>query len=214
MGTILPGGWQPSPVEEEPEIDIGMDGAQSPADDSNGEGGPETPIYEVGSRVSSPELNRPDSKLRKSEAAVVGMIVNPVPLPPPPPPPRLGQDKRKDSSSSGTGQGWVLVNVDGMSPPSPVEISAARDPRAVSRSLVPLSPASANWNGLDKGTKSPEAQGVVPIDASKKSKSKSKSTVVGLDGSPPPNKTLFGLGRKNSVSVSASSILLFKMTVS
>ena len=206
MGVILPGGWQPSPVEEEPEVDIGMDGAQSPADDSDRERGPETPVHEVGSRVSSPELNRPDSKLRKSEAAVVGMIVNPLP-----PPPRLGQDKRKDSSSSGTGQGWVLVNVDGMVPPSPVEKSVTRDTGAISRSLEPPSPTSANWNGLDKSrvARSHEAQALVVIDAmnvSKKSKSKPKSTVVGLDG----KKTLFGLGRKDSVSVSTSSSMYLR----
>jgi hypothetical protein len=209
ISSILPGGWQPSPVEEEPEMDGVVNCAQSPADDSNTEGGPETPIHEVGSRVSSPELNRPDSGLRKSEAAVVGMIVNSVPSPPPLP--RPGHDKRKDSLSSGTGQGWVLVNVDGMVPPSPVEASAARDTRAraVSRSPQPRSPTS--WNGLDKGdtdiAKSPGARAMVIVDGmnvNKKSKSKSKSAAVGLNESS-LRKPLFSLGRKNSVSIFASS---------
>lgn len=214
MGPILPGGWQPSPVKEEPEMDGSVNDAQSPVAESNTEGGTETPIHEVGSRVTSPELNRPDSRLRKSEAAVVGMIVNPVP--PPSPLPRLGQDKRKDSLTFGIGQGWVLVNVDGMGSPSPVEMSPARDTYAVSRSPETLSPTSVTWNGPDKGDEAwlPEARPMVAnsvMNESKKSKSKYKQTDSSLDGSP-PGKLLSGFRRKISVSILYCHIYVFKMT--
>jgi hypothetical protein len=200
-GLALPGGWHPSPVKEEDEIDLGLNGDDSATGQDAGDG-EKTPIYEVGSRVSSPELTRPDSKLRKSEAAVVGVISEPVLSPPPMP--RRSQDKRKDA---GTGQGWVLVNVDGMSPSSPVENT--RDTHGASRSL---SPASANRNGPNKFDvpRSPEARPIVVIDEKGNGK-KPRLT----DGSPPPKKSFFGLGRKNSVSISfLHHIDVFKVTLS
>lgn len=181
---IFPGGWQPTPVKEESELDGSM---------NDPEGGPDTPIQEVSSRVSSPELNRADSTLRKSEAAVVDVLVHS-----PPPVPRLGRDMRKDSSSSGTGQGWVLVNFDGISPATPIEMSPTRETHGVSKLPEPItSPAG---NGLNKDDVSRMATAIIdPMNVGKKSKSKSKSTVVGVDESP-PKRSFFGSSGKHSVS--------------
>ena len=91
-GPALPGAWQRTPVDESPRE--------------------RTPVHETGSRVELPAVVQPTQSLRKSEAALVGMIQSTSPIPP--------KTKRQDSAG---GSGWVLVNVEGSSPTNGAPLS-------------------------------------------------------------------------------------------
>lgn len=189
MGPMLPGAWQPSPIEEKYEEEDGMVNDQPASAPGQG---PTTPIHEVVSRVVSPEMNEPDMRLRKSEAALVGMVAETMP------------SKSKDPPNSGTGQGWVLVNVEGAN--SPTFGDSDSPSRLISRSPV-ASPASQSSGGAntpqlpssEHATMSPEAKAIVIIDAvDANNKSKAKTSQDGLTS--PIRKRFFSLGRKSSVS--------------
>ncbi|KAF5377663.1 hypothetical protein D9615_005253 [Tricholomella constricta] len=106
LGPMLPGAWQPTPIDEKHED---TDGDMASPTFEEKHGGPKTPIHEVTSRVASPELTRPDMHLRKSEAALVGLIAETTPHPLP----SMAKGTGVDSPSLGSGKGWVLVNIDG-----------------------------------------------------------------------------------------------------
>jgi hypothetical protein len=128
--------------------------------------------------------------LRKSEAALVGMIKATSPPVPSP------QNKQKDGSASAAsgsnGKGWVLVNVED-SPPSESKGSPEQTPGAsVTRIGQELLPRVA----------SSEAKAIAVIDAlSSKNKTPNTSTAASKEGDSSV-KRLFSLGRKNSVGVS------------
>jgi hypothetical protein len=174
---VVPGGWQaPSPIAEQ------GDGVES-------EDPPErrvTPILQNESRVEAPEIVQPNVDLRKSEAALVGMIKATSPPVPSP------QNKQKDGSapaaSGSNGKGWVLVNVED-SPPSESKGSPEQTPGAsVTRIGQELLPRVA----------SSEAKAIAVIDAlSSKNKTPNTSTAASKEGDSSV-KRLFSLGRKNS----------------
>ncbi|KAF8078447.1 hypothetical protein FPV67DRAFT_1615879 [Lyophyllum atratum] len=186
VGPVLPSGWQPTPIEEKIEDDSGimMDQPDSPTSEHN-HGGAKTPIHEVASRITSPELTRPDMHLRKSEAALIGLIAE---RSPPPPMPSAANGNGSESPSSGSGQGWVLVNVEG-----------------TSAALRGESGNGAAANGTQPGsehTRNSQAKAIVIMDAvDTKSKTKSKSQ-DSADPASPTKKRFFGLGRKTSKKVS------------
>ncbi|KAF6766363.1 hypothetical protein DFP72DRAFT_866284 [Ephemerocybe angulata] len=124
----IPGGWKATPIDErQEEEDSFFPPEPSPVQT--------TPIHETLSRVESPEVVRPNTSLRRSEAVVYGMMAasSPPPLPhlPPeshPPPvsmlqtervPSRTSEKSKKEGGGVAGQGWVLVNVEGSAAPSP-----------------------------------------------------------------------------------------------
>ncbi|KAG6813075.1 hypothetical protein H0H92_014134 [Tricholoma furcatifolium] len=179
-GPMLPGGWQPTPVEEKPETETGiaLAGKSEDVGLQHEDGGIKTPIQEVASRVASPEFTRPDMPLRKSEAALVGLIreKSPPALPLP-----YGVNGG-DNVNSTKGQGWVLVNVGGSTNSS--QVGLGEPVRSTKEHLQP----------------SPEAKAIVIVDAlDSKNKSKNKSNS-------PLKKHLFNLGRKSSVKASVDTM--------
>ncbi|KAH0590529.1 hypothetical protein J132_03232 [Termitomyces sp. J132] len=183
VGPILPGGWQPSPIEEKSE---GLDGItefqiQLQPEDSgprNTNAGKNTPIHEVASRVASPELTRPEMPLRKSEAALVGLITDTSPVPASP---MTSRDVGADSPTSGKGQGWVLVSVGESSTGSQVRFGEPVD-------------GTQALGGTEHATPSSHAKAIAVIDVlDNKSKGKGRS-----DALVPVKKRFFGFGRKNS----------------
>ncbi|KAG6911833.1 hypothetical protein DXG01_000080 [Tephrocybe rancida] len=180
VGPMLPGGWQPTPIEEKPEGKGGIVGEppESPTlQDKNA--GNKTPIHEVSQRVASPELTRPDMPLRKSEAALVGLITDTQR----PPLPATSRGGGADSPSSGNGQGWVLVNVGESSNGSQVAVSEQMDGTKAEAS-----------GSSEHPTPGPHAKAIVIIDAlDNKKKGKEKA-----DATSPFKKRLFSLGRNNS----------------
>jgi hypothetical protein len=193
-GPMLPGGWQPTPIEEKYEEEGGMMNGQ-PTSDPDADEDAKTPIHEVVSRVVSPEMNEPDVRLRKSEAALVGMVAETMP------------PKPKELQGSGTGQGWVLVNVEGSNSPTFGESDSP--PHVLSRSPDLLSPTSQSSGGPNTpqhpssahATMSPEAKAIVIIDAvGANNKSRSATSQDGSNMSSPVRRRFFSLGRKSSVS--------------
>ncbi|GLB36319.1 hypothetical protein LshimejAT787_0306070 [Lyophyllum shimeji] len=196
-GPVLPGGWQTTPIEEGPEDDSGV--MMVPPDSPTSEekhGGTKTPIYEVSSRVTSPELTRPDIHLRKSEAALIGLIAE---RSPPPPLPAAAKNSGADSPSSGSGQGWVLVNVEGTS----AALHGESDKNVTSGRATPQSP-HPHAAGPERIVPTPQAKAIAIIDAVD-AKSKSKAKVEDTsDPTSPTKKRFFGLGRKGSKKSSTS----------
>lgn len=184
LGPVLPGGWQPTPIEEKPEENGGVTNTQFPATSSGDKnGGAKTPIHEVASRITSPEVSDPDARLRKSEAALVGVIAQTSP----PPLPSQLESKDMDSPSSGRGQGWVLVNV-GATEGTTV---AAQPPSQSSSPLSPSSQVGRKQPTSEQATTSPQAKAIAIIDAIEANR--------GSDAASPVKKRFFGLGRKTSV---------------
>ncbi|KAG6878419.1 hypothetical protein C0993_007020 [Termitomyces sp. T159_Od127] len=134
-------------------------------------------IHEVSSRVASPELARPDIPLRKSEAALVGLIQDTSPTAALPATP-IGTD----SHNTGKGQGWVLVNVGESLTGSQVGLDESLDSTKRSECSEHMTP-------------SPHARAIAVIDAlDNKSNGKGKSTTFA-----PVKKRFLYLGRKNPV---------------
>ncbi|KAG7099385.1 hypothetical protein E1B28_001240 [Marasmius oreades] len=198
VGPILPGGWQPSPVEEkemtprspEPEIKDTEEHLE----------------LKQNVRVASPEFNDPpEQQLRRSEAAWMG-VISPNDQPALPP---LESDisrgkQRQESSGSSTGQGWVLVNVEGKG-------SAISPTTETSKDAVGVSPGSQSSSSpyipgpeVDGGhvkqptsanaSMSPAAKTIVIIDAvdGKKSKQTKESPSASRV------RRFFSLSRKDS----------------
>ncbi|KAF8649866.1 hypothetical protein AX16_005628 [Volvariella volvacea WC 439] len=131
----LPGGWQPSPIEESTEEETQPPEQRAPPANTD-QGHDEPLLHQVESRHTSPLLNAAID-LRKSEAAVIvdpSTIPAPVPLPMPhlpspqgspprpvrqgSPPHRPGRGRpREPRGSGGSHGGWVLVNVEGRASP-------------------------------------------------------------------------------------------------
>ncbi|KAG5654745.1 hypothetical protein H0H81_003753 [Sphagnurus paluster] len=175
MGPILPGGWQSSPIEEKAEETTISQNPDSPTSDSHNGSAPKTPIHEVTSRAT-PELTRPDMYMRKSEAAVVGMISD---TSSPALPARRKVSRADTPNFLPNAQGWVLVNVEGTAG-LPQPASNASQP-AASGSEAKLAPT--------------EAKAIAIMDAvDSRNRSKTNAQDVTLT----PKKRFFGLGRKNS----------------
>lgn len=124
---VIPGGWPtfPSPIAEQGE---GVDGEELTERR-------ETPILNNESRVEAPEFVQPTVELKKSEAALVGMIKSTSPPP------------KESPQAGGNGKGWVLVNVED-SPGSPEQTPQTPD------SCVECQPKTA----------SAEAKAIVVVD--------------------------------------------------
>ncbi|KAL1748892.1 hypothetical protein HDZ31DRAFT_28473 [Schizophyllum fasciatum] len=118
----LPGAWQPTPVEEKPaelRPDSGVGREESPARE----------VQEVSGRIASPELTQPDV-VRKSEAGLIeqasrrqtaqaaesGALAQPSEGLSASPTARPGAPKTRSGHTSV--RGWVLVNVEPVSPRS------------------------------------------------------------------------------------------------
>ncbi|KAF9270389.1 hypothetical protein L218DRAFT_1071827 [Marasmius fiardii PR-910] len=201
VGPILPGGWQPSPVEEEKEIVF-------PSPEPGIKAGTEHSLnvdLKQNVRVASPEItDPPEQQLRQSEAASMGMIFPSEPPAVPPLNTDLSKDKQhQESSSSSSGQGWVLINVEGkdsaVSPGPAKEIS--KDVGASPGAQSSPSPGPKTANGhikqptSENASMSPAAKAIVIIDAVDGKKSKQKK-----ESSPSTSRVrrFFSLSRKDS----------------
>ncbi|TFK40994.1 hypothetical protein BDQ12DRAFT_646659 [Crucibulum laeve] len=201
---MLPGGWQPTPIEEKTEEEASPDeSAARQKEDVH------TPVHEVGSRVESPDFREPDVSLRKSEAALVGMITSTSTPPSTQGIPQRPVGPRKESQTSvGGGQGWVLVNVEGPTSPSPtagpgVQNTTLGTP-VISKSPEPISPAVVKGGDLrttmsnEASTSSPAAKAIVIIDAMEAKDKRTNSRKDPTDGSVKGVRRFFSLSRKNS----------------
>lgn len=200
-GPNFPGGWRPTPVEEKDEEEVI---APAHTFGQHDDPSPERVLQEVKSRVESPEYKLGDHRSRKSEAGVVGLIVDPVS----PPVPRLDKGKGKETSnhaSSSSGQGWVLVNVDKEAHPQhrvPNSLHRTSESRSQSSLQYQSAPESPGPRGMsefprhsEQSPPPPPAQAIVAIDAVEAS-SKSKHG----EESSSAVRRLFSLTRRNSVS--------------
>ncbi|KAF8912832.1 hypothetical protein CPB84DRAFT_1759610 [Gymnopilus junonius] len=184
-GPKLPGAWQPTPIAEKTEEEAGPPSSEEKKDST-------TPIHELGSRFEMPQIVRPEMPLRKSEAALVGIIHS---TSPPPPVPSVDRPNEKGSSAGG-GQGWVLpfssphenalpgVNKEQLSPyPTP---EAKADPKAVQEPQYEQA--------------SPAARAIVIVDAMNFKHQKSSSTSASkLPGESASSvRRFFSLSRKAS----------------
>lgn len=181
MGPLLPGGWQPTPIEEKAEIneiDLRLEHDTSL----------ENPLQNVTER-QNPGLNQADPTVRKSEAALVEMA-----------PEQPHADQMPLSPASEQGKGWVVVDVEGQEPSNDKIVSS---PSNISENppLSPVNPSdvSSPLSGTPGAASpnvsmSPAAKAIVIIDAVD-AKKKSKSS----DSFPKP-KRWFSLSRKDKVS--------------
>lgn len=185
-GPMLPGGWQPTPIEEKSEVDFNGMANQGAVPQGDNNGGAKTPIHEVASRITSPDFTEPDVRMRKSEAALVGMIAETSP----PPLPESRGNKDADLPSPGTGQGWVLVNVEGTADKS---AAGAQSPSPPPPLLANIAETNRQQPSSEQAAKSPHAKAIVIMDAMDANKPNSGTST-------PVKKRFFGLGRKSSVS--------------
>ena len=199
-GPMFPGGWQSMPVDRKvgEETGFSMSEVKRTASPS---------IHENDCHIEAPAIIAPDMTLRKSEAALVGMIALTSHTP------SVSQDdksqKESQNSLSSGGQGWVLVNVEGANAvrsasdsvssgpsdattPRPHESKRFNSPlsTSVGPSHTPKSPV------LDQP--SPVAKAIVIMDAMD-SKKKKRSTMESSEGSM-GLKQFFSLNKKSSVS--------------
>ncbi|KAF9478042.1 hypothetical protein BDN70DRAFT_880472 [Pholiota conissans] len=211
-GPQFPGGWQPSPIAEKSEDEITR---RSPIEEKK----VTTPIHEMLSRIESPEIVRPDMPLRKSEAALVGIIQATSPVPPVP----QHQNSQRGPSTQGLGgaqgQGWVLVNVEGSATQTPIPTPATLEHTNILQSSVVgtagLTPPYIHSGshssprpqmGPPDNSPSPAAKAIAVIDAMESKHKKSRSAAVlregGEGGSSSGVRRFFSLSRKNSVKAS------------
>ncbi|CAK5264754.1 unnamed protein product [Mycena citricolor] len=148
----IPGGWQSTPITEEPfseeeeeEEEDDEEDEEDEEDDDLDEHDLPTPDVQQVPRVNSPDVQSPDVTLRKSEAGLVGLIAASET----PPVPADG------------GKGWVLVDIDGQPGPgdsSPVAPSPATPaPSDHSRKATPAAKAIAVMDAVEAKGKSPTA---------------------------------------------------------
>lgn len=184
-GPILPGGWQPTPIDEKLEEDATRKFAtvSKTADD--------TRIHETGSRVESPEVILPDATLRQSEAALVGMTATNNSMPPVVHREKTPKKESQNSVGGTSGQGWVLVNVEGGSPMSQFQPNTPRTP--YSPSGLP-----SDMHGINPVV--PNAKAIVIMDAvnSKHKKSRSASNNKAVSEGVGSVRRFFSLNKKNS----------------
>ena len=204
-GPMFPGGWQSTladrKVEEETKFSTSM---------SEGKRVASTPIHENDCHIEAPAIIRPDMSLRKSEAALIGMIASTSHVPP------ISQDdksrKASQNSLSSGGQGWVLVNVEGSNvvksafgseSAGPSDATTPR-PHESRRPNSPLSTSVSAPNTPESAVleqPSPAAKAIVIMDAMD-SRKKKRSTMEHKESSEGSTglKQFFSLNRKNSVS--------------
>ncbi|KAJ7597209.1 hypothetical protein C8J56DRAFT_817590 [Mycena floridula] len=200
VGHILPGGWQPTPIEEKPELtmeanlpDVALDQAMHPDSPVQHE-----PVQAVFQRVASPELNTVDSNLRKSEVAE---IMSPT---------------ETNAEAPLNGKGWVLVTVEGkpaltdsstVAPESEVSIqpTVTESPQPISppepipeSSASPDEPAEIHPNASNAAA----AKAIVIVDAVEAKRTKSPSE----DQSPSRIKRLLSLSSSETPKKSSRSI--------
>ena len=158
-GSMFPGGWQSTPVVKKPED------TEFSTSMSEEKGTASTPIHEKYCRIEAPAIIAPDMTLRKSEAALVGIIASTSHVP------SIPQGDKVGMQSSGGGQGWVLVNVEGSNTARPVLVSESTGPSDAitslphgSNSSLSTSPPSVS-RSLGPEQQSPSAKAIVIIDA-------------------------------------------------
>ncbi|KAF7320244.1 hypothetical protein MKEN_00809000 [Mycena kentingensis (nom. inval.)] len=181
VGPTLPGGWQPTPIDEKPEDFV--DAEEHPL--------PTPEIQEVPVRVNSPDHQSPDFELRKSEAGLVGLIAASENSDPNPVPSEGKGWVVVDVEQTGSGSGDASDNVvaSPISEPQSPTLPKITSPIPKSDSPAPISPA---------------AKAIAIVDAIE---SKNKSTTSSLSSKTPENgggsggvKKFFSMGRKNSTS--------------
>ena len=210
-GPMFPGGWQTTLVDRKVEEETGFSTSMS-----EGMGAASTPIRENDCHIEAPAITAPDMSLRKSEAALIGMITSTSHVPP------ISQDekprKTSQNSLSSGGQGWVLVNVEGSNAvrsddsagtsnsttPRPHESKRPNSPLSTSVS-APDTPKSSAFE-----QPSPVAKAIVIMDAidPKKKKRSTMESKDGSEGSSTGFKQFFSLNKKNSVSKSFYEFVL------
>ena len=203
-GPMFPRGWQPTPVDRKVEVETGFSTSMSEVKRAAS-----IPIHENDCHIEAPAITTPDMSLRKSEAALIGMIALTSHAP------SISQDDkpRKESlnSSSSGGQGWVLVNVEGSNAvrsgfdPESAGPSDSTTPRP-HESKRPNSPLSTSVSAPHTPKSSvlerpsPAAKAIVIMDAMD-SKEKKRSTMESKESSEGSTgfKQFFSLNKKNSV---------------
>jgi hypothetical protein len=198
-GPMFPGGWQLTPVDRKVEEETGFSTSMS-----EGKRAASIPIHENDCHIEAPAIITADMSLRKSEAALIGMIASTSHAPP------ISQDdksrKASQNSLSSGGQGWVLVNVEGSNavrsgsesagpsdatPPRPHESKRPSSPLSTSVSAphTPKSPVPSH-----------AAKAIVIMDAmdSKKKKRSTMEPKESSEGS--TGLKQFFLNKKNSMS--------------
>ena len=200
---MFPGGWQPTPVDRKVEEEAGFSTLLSEE-----KRGSSTPIHENNCHIEAPAIIKPDMSLRKSEAALIGMIASTSHAPP------ISQDdkprKASQNSLSSGGQGWVLVNVEGSNAVRSAFGSESSDASTTPRpheSKRPNSPLSTSVSAPHTPKSSvleqpsPAAKAIVIMDAMD-SKKKKRSTMEPKESSEGSTgfKQFFSLNKKNSVS--------------
>lgn len=177
----FPGGWQPSPIREKAEDEARGNGTP-PAQENK------TPIYEMLSRIESPEVVKPDSSLRRSEMGVVGM----TPIQPPP----LSAPLRP-----GGGAGWVLIDVENGGSSSRIPNHGVPYPSSTEL----LGGPRGNEPQTDAPVEQPSdtAKAILIMDAMNTKHKKSQSSSISKtakEGGGSGVRRFFSLSRKNSVS--------------
>ena len=204
-GPMFPGGWQLTSVDRKEETGFSTSTSEEKSAVS-------TPIHENDCHREAPAIIAPDMSLRKSEAALIGMIASTSDAPP------IPQDdkprKASQNSLSSGGQGWVLVNVEGSNAVRSGLGSESAGPSDATplRPLAhepkrPNSPLSASVSAPHTPKSpvleqpSPAAKAIVIMDAVD-SKKKRRSTMEPKEGSEGSTslKQFFSLNKKNSVS--------------
>jgi len=199
---MFPGGWQTTPIDRKVEEETGFSTSMS-----EGKGTASIPIHENDCHIEAPEIILPDMSLRKSEAALIGMITSTSHTSPP-----ISQDekprKASQNSLSSGGQGWVLVNVEGSNAVRSDESASTSNPTTPrphepKRPNSPLS-TSVSASQTPKSSvpeqPSPAAKAIVIIDAmdSKKKKRSTTDSKESNEGSSTSFKQFFFLNKKNS----------------
>ena len=192
---MFPEGWQPTPIEEKEEDELGQQRTPS----LDGRLPASTPIHEIGSRIGSPDIVKSDVSLRKSEAALVRIIQD---ITPPPSLPNVESSQRKEppNTAVGGGQGWVLVNVENSNNPSPT-VGPEGSPRDVHgvRSRSSSGPGPSFEPPMENSPAA--AKAIVIIDSMDSKHKKSQSTSNSKDGREGSSgvRRFFSLNKKNSV---------------
>ncbi|KAF9535858.1 hypothetical protein CPB83DRAFT_865982 [Crepidotus variabilis] len=167
---MIPGGWQPTPISEKANIDL----------DAPSEG---TPIHENDKRIEAPAIVKPEFELRRSEAALVGVIKSTSPSP-------AQLTPQLNEGAAGGGTGWVLVNVDtpkanmlGEAKPLPTSHPSESSTDSSNTALAATVPHHPT----------PEAKAIAIVDAmeAKNKKSSTKKDESSM-------KRFFSISRKNS----------------
>lgn len=182
---VIPGSWRrtPSPIADQT--------GDFKRDSTERQRKSQTPIHDTESRVESPEVVQPD-ELRKSEAALVGMIR--ATETPPPPVPTM---HRKDTSTgTGNGQGWVMVNVENSQSSTP-QLGSETKRGFPGASGSQTSVSTGEGDQLRPQQASPEAKAIVVIDVLNSKNKKARSATSTRD-SESGMRRLFSLTRKNS----------------